>query len=110
MKSYLIDEIPAADVKRIHRFLKTHALSSGIDTLFWVEVATPLLSPLQQEHLPCHPYVFAVETGQTFLRAELYLRTLRDMKCSCQDYCTPQQAHFVIEWVNGVLQQLSVRT
>jgi hypothetical protein len=54
--------------------------------------------------------VFAVETGQTFLRAELYLRTLRDMKCSCQDYCTPQQAHFVIEWVNGVLQQLSVRT
>jgi hypothetical protein len=110
MKSYLIDEIPSADVKRIHQFLGTNALSSGIDTLFWVKVATPLLSPIQQKHLPCHPYVFAVETGQNSLRAELYLRTLRDMKCSCQDYCTPQQAHFVIEWVNEMLQHLSVRT
>jgi hypothetical protein len=110
MKSYLIDEIPSADVKRIRQFLRTNALSSGIDTLFWVEVAAPLLSSLQQEHLSCHPFVFAVETGQAFLRAELYLRTLRDMKCSCQDYCTPQQAYFVIEWVDEMLQQLSVRT
>jgi hypothetical protein len=110
MKSYLIDEISVADADRILQFLRERALPSGIDTLFWVKVAPPLLSPIQQSHLPCHPHVFAVETGQTFLKAELYLRTLRDMRCACQDYCTPEQAHFVIGWVNAMLQALSIRT
>jgi hypothetical protein len=110
MKSYLIDEIALADVKRIHHFLRANALASGIDTLFWVKVAPPLLSPIQQSHLPCHPHVFAVEIGQTFLKAEFYLRTLRNMNCPCQDYCTPQQAHFLIEWVNQMFEELSIRT
>jgi hypothetical protein len=110
MKSYLVDEIGKEDVKRIHQFLREKALSSGLDSLFWVKVANPLLSPIQQSHLPCHPHVFAIETGQTFLKAELYLRTLRDMRCPCQDYCTPAQAHFVIEWINEMLEELSIRT
>lgn len=110
MKSYLIDEIGVEDAQRIHRFLSENAISSGMDTLFWVKVTPSLLTPLQQEHLPCQPHVFAVETGQRSLKAELYLRTLRDMRCPCQDYCTPQQARFVIEWVNEMLKDLSIRT
>lgn len=110
MKSYLVDEIGADDLRRIHRFLSEKAIPSGMDTLFWVGVVPSLLTPLQQEHGPCHPHVFAVETGQRFLKAELYLRTLRDMRCSCQDYCTPQQARFVIDWVNGMLKDLSIKT
>jgi hypothetical protein len=110
VKSYLIDEIGVEDAQRIHRFLSENAISSAMDTLFWVKVAPSLLTPLQQEHLPCQPHVFAVETGQRSLKAELYLRTLRDMKCPCQDYCTPQQARFVIEWVNEMLKDLSIRT
>ncbi len=110
MKSYFIDEIGVADVKRIHRFLSEKAISSGIDSLFWVKVAPSLLTSLQQEHISCQPHVFAVETGRRFLKAELYLRTLRDMRCLCQDYCTPQQARFVIDWVNKMLKDLSIRT
>jgi hypothetical protein len=110
MKSFLIDEIGASDLVRIHEFLRGKAVPSGVDTLFWVKVPASLLTPLQQEHVPCQPHVFAVETGQKFVKAELYLRTLRDMRCPCQDYCTPQQAHFVIEWVNGMLKDLSIRT
>jgi hypothetical protein len=75
-----------------------------------VKVSSSLLTPLQQEHLPCQPHVFAVETGQRFVKAELYLRTLRDMRCPCQDYCTPRQARFIIEWVNSMLKDLSIRT
>ena len=110
MKSYFIDEIGAADVNRIRQFLSEKALSSGMDTLFWVKVSPSLLTPLQQEHLSCQPHVFAVETGQQFLKAEFYLRTLRDMRCACQEYCTPQQARFVIDWVNKMLKDLSVKT
>ena len=110
MKSYFIDEIGAADVNRIRQFLSEKALSSGMDTLFWVKVSPSLLTPLQQEHAPCQPHVFAVETGQRFLKAEFYLRTLRDMRCACQEYCTPQQARFVIDWVNKMLKDLSVKT
>ncbi len=110
MKSYLIDEIGVDHLQRIREFLNEKAISSGIDTLFWVKVSNSLLTPLQQEHLPCQPHVFAVETGQRFLKAELYLRTLRDMRCPCQGYCTPHQVHFVIEWVNEMLKELSVAT
>ena len=110
MKSYLIDEIAVSDVKRIHQFLSGKAIPSGVETLFWVKVAPSLLTPLQQEHFPCQPHVFAVEIGQSFVKAELFLRTLRDMRCPCQDYCTPPQVHFVIEWVNDMLKDLSIRT
>lgn len=110
MKSYVIDEIGVADVQRIRQFLSARAIRSGIDTLFWVKVAPPLLTPLQQEHVPCQPHLFAIETGQRFVKAEFYVRTLRDMRCPCQDYCTPQQARFVIEWVDEMLKDLSIRT
>jgi hypothetical protein len=106
----LIDEIGVADLKRIREFLSEKAISSGMDALFWVKVSPSLLTPLQQEHLSCQPHVFAVETGQRFLKAEFYLRTLRDMRCPCQCYCTPEQARFVIEWVNTMLKELSVST
>jgi len=110
VKSYVIDEIEAVDLQRVHRFLIENAIASGVDTLFWVKLDSSLLTPLQQEHLSCQPHVFAVETGNRCLKAEFYLRTLRDMRCPCQDYCTPLQAHFVIAWMNEMLQQLSIRT
>jgi len=110
VKSYLIDDGLFLDLRRIRRFLSEKAISSGLDTLFWVEVPNSLLTPLQQEHLPCQPHVFAVETGQSHVKAELYLRTLRDMRCPCQDYCTLQQARFIMEWVNSMLKDLSIRT
>jgi hypothetical protein len=110
VKSYLVDEIEVAHLDRIRRFLSEKAISSGLDALFWVKVSSSLLTPLQKEHLPCQPHVFAVETGQRFVKAELYLRTLRNMRCPCQDYCTPRQARFIIEWVNSMLKDLSIRT
>jgi len=110
VKSYLIDEIAVSDLKRIHEFLSRKAIPSGLETLFWVKVPTSLLTPLQSDHPSCQPHVFAFETGQGFARAELYLRTLRDIRCPCQDYCTPQQARFVIEWVNDMLKDLSIGT
>jgi hypothetical protein len=110
LKSYFVDEIGVADAPRIRHFLNTEAIRSGIDTLFWVKVAPTLLTPLQNEHISCQPHVFAVETGDRFLKAELYLRTLRDMRCPCQGHCTPQQASFIIEWVDEMLKDLSIRT
>jgi hypothetical protein len=110
VKSYFIDELGSADVQRIREFLSARAICSAIDTLFWVKVAPPLLSPIQQEHVLCQPHVFAVETGQRLVKAEFYVRTLRDMHCSCQGYCTPSQARFIIDWVNEMLKDLSVKT
>ena len=110
MKSYLIDEIGAADLERIRQFLSEKAITSGLDTLFWVKIPDSLLTPLQQQHLPCQPHVFAVEIGQKFAKAELYLRTLREMRCPCQDCCTPSQVDFVMEWVNDMLKDLSIST
>ncbi|MGE5841122.1 MAG: hypothetical protein ACM335_02510, partial [Deltaproteobacteria bacterium] len=65
---------------------------------------------VQQEHALCRPHVFAVETGQTFLKAEFFVRTLRHMRCACQGDCTTEQARFVMEWVNEMIEDLSIRT
>jgi hypothetical protein len=110
LKSYLIDEIGVEDVQRIRQFLSGKGIRSGIGTLFWVKIEPLLLTSLQEEHVACQPYIFAVETGDRFLKAELYLRTLRDMRCPCQGYCTPQQASFIVEWVDGMLKDLSIKT
>lgn len=110
MKSYVIDELAGSDVRRILRYLSEYAVPSGVESLFWVELAPPLLTPLQQEHRSCQPHVFAVETGPRFVKAELYLRTLRGLRCPCQGECTPPQAHFVLAWMNEMLESLSIRT
>ena len=110
MKSYLVDELQPADLRRIHEFLRGKAVCSGMETLFWVEVPNSVLTPLQHEHLACQPLVFALEIGQGFAKAELFLRTLKDMGCPCQDYGTLQQVRFIIEWVNGMLNNLGIRT
>ena len=110
MKSYLVDEISAADLQRIRAFLNKKATPSGLDALFWVPISDSLLTPLQQEHLLCRPHVFALEVGDKGLKAELFVRTLHDMRCTCQGYCTAEQARFIIEWVNRILQDLSVST
>lgn len=109
MKSYFIDELTVEDLRRIRLFLNEKAISSGVESLFWVQVSDSLLTPIQQEHPLCRPHVFAVETGERFLKAELYVRTLRDMRCACQGYSTPQQSRFLMEWVNEMLKDLSVK-
>ena len=110
MRAYLIDEIPASDMKKITLFLKENSAQSSLDAIFWVEIPEELLTGIQFEHKNCKPHVFAIETGENWYKAECFIRSLKGMQCECQNYCSPQQTEFIVKFVHGMIDALNIKT
>jgi len=110
MRYYLIDEIAPQDMEKAMEFLGKNAMTSCLDSLFWVRLPDDLLSPEQYEHDRCRPYVFAVETGADWIKFELFIRTLNTMKCTCPTYCSTKQRDFVVNFADSMIEELAITT
>ena len=110
MRTYLIDEIVSSELEKINVFLKENAISSNLDHLFWVRMPDDLLSETQFEHKNCRPHVFAVELGQDWIKLELFVRTLKSIRCDCPAYSTPIQRDYIFKFGDGIIEQLKIRT
>jgi hypothetical protein len=110
MKYYLIDEINGTDMARLSLFLRENGTVSGLDRIFWISVPEEHLNKTQSGHAGCKPYVFAVELGAGLIKAELFIRTLKDMRCSCSGYPEPEQAQFIIRFMDEMIRELGIRT
>ena len=110
MRAYLIDEISAPDMKKITGFLKENAMNSSLDSLFWIKIPEDILSETQFEHRHCRPHVFAVELGKDWLKLEMFVRSLKNIQCTCPAYATPQQKDFIINFAHHMVDQLGIRT
>ncbi len=110
MRAYLIDEISTSDMKKITAFLKENSIRSSLESVFWVEIPEDLLAGIQFEHNHCKPHVFAIEVGDNWVKSEFFVRSLRGIRCECQSYCTPQQREFILNFVHGIINALSIRT
>ncbi len=110
MRAYLIDEIGNPELERIKGFLAQNAIGSGMDGIFWVKVPSDLLTGAQHLHEACRPHVFAVELGRGFVKLELFIRSLANMRCTCPGFCTSPQRDFVIRFADSMLDQLNIRT
>lgn len=112
MKSYLIDEISVADMKRIREELEKRGLRSGLADVFWVNIPQSLLSEDQLLHLHrgCSPHVFALELATDWIRLEFFVRNLKDMRCSCNARFTLPQIHYAMNYADLLLEELGVRT
>jgi hypothetical protein len=110
MRAYLIDEISASDMEKVTSFLNEKSSGSRLNSIFWIEIPTALLSGIQYEHRNCRPYVFAVEVGDKWLKAEFFVRTLEGMGCDCQNYATPQQMEFILNFSHSMIDALNVQT
>lgn len=110
MKSYLIDEISNDGMEKIRGFLGKYAVKSSLSQIFWVRIPDDLLSEEQYQHKACYPHVFAVELGNGWVRFELYVRSLHNMRCTCPGYCTRNQQEYVISYANSMIDQLQIRT
>ena len=95
---------------KIREFLLSRARLSGVEDLFWVEIPEDLLSPVQHRHRDCGPHVFAVEVGDSWVKIELFSRSLKTMRCECQHYGSELQIRFALQWIHGMLDELSIRT
>lgn len=110
MKSYYLDEISAADLDKITGYLSKNAVESGMDRLFWIEMPPGCLTDFQSGHSDCRPYRFAVETGDTWIRAEFFVRTSVKFRCDCNGYCNDDQKQFIMNYIDNMIDELDIRT
>ena len=110
MRYYLIDEISNADMEKIDEFLYQTAMRSELEKLFWVKIPRDLLSAVQFQHVQCGPHVSAVELGTDWIKIEFFIRNLKDLQCTCQDYCTSQQRDFLMHFVQKMIEDLGIKT
>ena len=95
---------------KITIYLKERSIRSRLNSVFWIEIPADLLSGIQYEHKSCGPYVFAVELGDDWFKAEFFIRTLEGMGCGCQSYATPQQREFILNFSHTMIDVLDVQT
>jgi hypothetical protein len=110
MRYYLIDEISDMDMERISLFLRDNGKISDLDKIFWINLPEEYLSEIQSGHAGCKPYVFAVELGSCMVKSEFFIRTLKDMRCSCSGYSDLRQSQFIIHFVDEMIRVLEIRT
>jgi hypothetical protein len=110
MKQYVLDEIARADLPRVREYLSEHAVTSGLEGVWWVDLPEDLLSPQQFEHRQCRPFRFAVELGENFVRFEFLIRSRETMRCACIGYATRQQRDFILACADRMVEELSLRT
>jgi len=110
MRAYLIDELSSRDMAKVEDFLGQHAVPSALDGIYWGRVSEDLLSEQQYAHRGCRPHVFAIETGEDWIKLEFFLRSLADMRCPCAGYATRAQRDFIIRFAHGMIQDLDLHT
>lgn len=110
MRSYLIDEIGPSDVKKISDYLKRNAAASSLDQIFWVTIPNDILSQTQFQHRDCQPHAFAVELGLNWIKLEFFIRSMKNMRCTCPGYGTRQQQAFIISFAHSMIEQLDICT
>ena len=110
MRSYLVDEISPSHLEKMKVYLNEHALPSDLNDIFWIQLPEDLLNETQSRHPDCHPYVFAIELGRDWIKAECLIRSLKNMKCEAQAYCDPRQWVFITEFVHGMISDLGIQT
>lgn len=110
MKYYLIDEIPVTDMERLSGFLSDNATASGLDKVFWINMPADCLNETQCSHADCHPYLFAIELGSGYLKAEFFVRTLKGFNCTCSGFPGEAQVRFIMRFVDEMIKKLNIKT
>jgi hypothetical protein len=110
MRHYLVDEISPTDMDKIKGFLRENAIESGIEGLFWVGIPEDHLNDRQSLHMECRPHKFALETGNDWIKAELFIRSSDNIKCECSGYCTAGQKNFILDYVENIIDKLTIKT
>jgi hypothetical protein len=110
MRQYMLDEIMRGDIPRVREYLNEHAIASGLEGIWWVDLPEDLLSPDQFSHRDCRPHRFAVELGDNFVRFEFLIRSQQTMRCACIGYATRLQRDFIMAFADRLVEDLDLRT
>ncbi len=111
MEEIIIARLNPADMLRLRLRLGELNLASSLDGLYWLLVPRDLLDEVQREHLEsCGPYILALDTdtGSGELRLEPLARAQNHMHCECIAPASPEVVAYGVEYVEGLLRELSI--
>ena len=109
MKQFVIDELRVADYERLKTFLDKNYNASVLEGIYWLPVATEVLSGIQTEHRDCQPFYFAVDLEPDRIVIELLARTKNRVKCACIGYATESQCIWLIRKMDDIFVQLEIK-
>jgi hypothetical protein len=110
MRQYLLDEIPKEGMERVRDYLQARSLPSGLEEIFWLELPTDLLDPVQWEHRACGPHYLAIELGKGFIKFEFLVRARNTFRCDCIQYANPAQEKFFMQFAHTLIEALDLKT
>lgn len=108
MRQYVIDDIRFEDYEKIGRLLDETCGNSGIDGIYWIPIATDVLTPVQKSHMECQPYYFAIELHQDRISAELLVLSRKNMRCHCMGIATEIQRNWIIDFVEKIMSDSGI--
>ncbi|MDH3393212.1 MAG: hypothetical protein OEL66_04345 [Desulfobulbaceae bacterium] len=113
MRQIVIDDLTGEECSNIDSYLKRTVKSTGIDGMYWLQLADDLHGEAQQGHQACGPFYFALELnkspGRETLSCELLVRSESNLHCSCISYATPMQRDFLLRFLDQMLAEEQIR-
>lgn len=110
MKQYVIDELRPKDYDKIKEYLSKTYGAPEMGGIYWVPLATELLSEIQREHAECQPFYFAVDLEENRFALELLVRTKNRIRCACIGYASKNQRMWIMEVIDAIFEKLGIVT
>ncbi len=108
MKQYLADQLLPADFGKLKQYLDEKYDESPMDGLYWIPMDPAKTTRAQQDHKDCQPHVFALHLEEESLSCEFLVRTLSSMRCDCMGYADPNQALYIMGFMDDLLKELDI--
>jgi hypothetical protein len=108
MKQYLVDELRPHDYEALKNYLDEQFGQAEMDGIYWIPVATELLTDIQLQHEECRPHLLALDLDQDRIACELLVRTNNRMRCDCIQYASERQRNWLIQLVDDMFNRLGI--
>lgn len=105
MRQYVVDDLRYSDYEKLKSLLDNTYGNSGIDGIYWIEIAADVLTPVQASHNDCKPYYFVVDLSENKISAEFLVRSRNNMRCPCMGLATQSQRNRIISFVELFLSE-----
>ena len=110
MKQYVIDQLREGDFLKLEDYLDENSEPADLPGIYWVPVPDSLLEELQQEHIDCQPFYFAVNLDRNSIGFELLIRTRSRLRCGCIQYASQKQREYILDYADGLFEKLGLMT
>lgn len=110
MKQFVIDELRPADYQTLKTHLDDAFGAAALDGIYWLPIATEVLSEIQIKHKDCQPFYFAIDLEPNRIAVELLVRTQNQIRCACMAHATETQCLWLIRQVDTIFERLGIKT